>query len=139
MTSKTSPKVSPDNVEFEVLKSRIKLGNEKLWKAWEQIKGIAHETKEWSYQMDRWSEAKETLWLLVTELKAKHNFHDCLYIENGVKTRGCLHNQDGFFCQVCPCETDNKYWEKELMDLPGPRRAQTKTEQADFIEELGKI
>jgi len=112
----------PPNNEFEVLKSRIKLGNDKLWRAWEQIKGLVGDKEEWSNQMDRWAQAKEKLWGLIEELRQRFNFYDCLYIENGKKTKGCLHNDDGFFCQVCPCKPGNPYWEKELMALPSPGR-----------------
>ena len=112
------PEVSSADVEFEALKSRIKLGNEKLWKAWEQIRELADDKERWSQEMNRWAQAKEKLWQLVEELRQRFDFYDCLYLENGKKTRGCLHNDDGFFCQVCPCRLNNPYWEKELMGLP---------------------
>ena len=108
-----------DNQEFNELKDRIKAGNEKLYQAWCQIKELAEDKARWTQAMDRWSLAQEKLWLLVKQMQVQHNFYDCLYLdEQGKRTKGCLHNDDGFFCLVCPCRTTNPYWEKELMDLP---------------------
>jgi len=107
------------DTDLEALKARVRDGNQKLWVAWCQLKGMVHDREQWSRESERWAQAKEKLWLLIMQLREQHNFYDCLYIENGKKTRGCLHNEDGFFCQVCPCIT-NEYWEKELMNLPSP-------------------
>lgn len=127
-----------DSPEFIALKNRIIKGNDVLWRAWEQIKGLAEDEEAWSRQLDRWAQAKEKLWYLVKELRTRFGFYDCLYLdENGKKTRHCLHNADGFFCQVCPCESGNPYWEKELFDLPSPKVTHKRNEQADFIEKLG--
>lgn len=119
----SKPKVAPKQYSEEVLelKERVIRGNQKLFEAWCKIKGIVHNTKEWSAQMERWIQAKEKLWLLVKQLNEQFGFNDCLYLdENGKKIKGCLHNPDGFFCQVCPCDLNNPYWEKELMSLPSP-------------------
>ncbi len=97
------------------LRDRVIKGNNKLFAAWQQIRELAHNTEEWSAQMDRWNEAQERLHYLCLELKTK-GYHDCLYIENGKKTKLCLSNPDGFWCQVC--SSDIKYWEQELMELP---------------------
>lgn len=101
--------------EVIMLRDRVKLGNEKLFLAWQEIKKIAHDTEEWKAQMDRWSQAQEKLHLLCTELK--YNYHDCLYLdENGKKARGCLSNPNGFWCQTCPSSVP--HWQDELMSLP---------------------
>jgi len=125
--------------EVIALRDRVKLGNEKLFLAWQEIKKIAHDTEEWKVQMDKWSQAQEKLHLLCTELTYK-GFEDCLYLnEVGKKTRGCLSNPNGFWCQVCP--SIKLYWERELLDLPGPKVRVTTTnkaiEQTEFLEKLG--
>ena len=101
--------------EVLALRDRIKVGNDKLFKAWLQIRELADDKEEWSRQMDRWNEAQDKLHVLCLELKAK-GYVDCLYIENGTKMRRCLDNPDGFWCQVCP--SLRPYWEEELIDLP---------------------
>ena len=106
-------------LEVLALCDRIRLGNEKLFKVLRQIREIADDKEEWSRQMDQWKEAQEKLHSLNLELQAK-GFHDCLYLENGKKTRSCLDNPDGSWCQVCPCDPNNPYVEKELMGLPSP-------------------
>lgn len=124
--------------EVIALRDRVRLGNEKFFLAWQEIKKIAHNTDEWKAQMDRWSQAQEKLHLLCTELKY-NGFEDCLYLEDGKKTRGCLHNQNGFWC--CVCTSSYPYWERELLDLPGPKIRATVTnkgiEQTEFLEKLG--
>ena len=98
------------------LRDRVIRGNQKLFDAWMKIREIAHGTEEWSRQMDRWCEAQEKLSSLCSELKM-WDYVDCLYInEKGEKTRSCLDNPDGFWCQVCSSEYP--YWEEELMNLP---------------------
>ena len=101
--------------EVLALRDRVIKGNQKLLDAWRKIREIAHNSEEWSAQMARWHEAQERLHILCVELKAK-GYTECLYIVDGVKTKGCLSNPDGFWCQVCP--SSFRYWEKELMDLP---------------------
>lgn len=127
--------------ELLALRSRVINGNEKLFQAWLQIREIAHDSEEWSRQMELWHQAAEKLSFLCSELKLK-NFTGCLYIENGEKTKSCLSNPDGFFCQVCP--SARRYFEEEMASLPGPWRGgpkagQTKgeVEQAEFLETLG--
>lgn len=129
--------ISNPRDELKALLERVRLGNEKLWGALEQIKGLADDKDEWSRQMDRWVEAKEKLLGYVVKLKASgHN--DCLYLdEKGKKTRGCLHNADGFYCIVCPCDAGNPYWEDELMGLSSPKVTHKESEQTEFVEKLG--
>jgi len=120
------------------LRDRVIKGNDKLFAAWLQIRELAGEEKE--YQLDRWNEAQERLHYLCLELKAK-GYHDCLYLENGKRTKSCLSNPDGFWCQVCPSSVS--YWEKELMKLPGPNAPRVKQPefvpgQTEFLEKLGK-
>ncbi len=116
------PKVKPKEYSLEVLalKERVVNGNQKLFNAWNRIKELDHSTEEWANLMDKWNEAQERLHSLCQELKYK-GFDECLYLDsNNKKTKGCLKNPDGFWCQVCP--STYRYWEKELMDLPGPGR-----------------
>lgn len=96
------------------MRDRVKLGNEKLFRAWLQIRELAYDSEEWSRQMGRFSEATKKLRGLCAELKLK-GYDDCLYMENGKKTKSCLSNPDGFWCQACP--SSRKYSEEELMKL----------------------
>ena len=98
---------------LEALKARVKEGNEKLNAAWDQICKIDHKSTQWAEEVERWHQANEKLSDLCTVLKAK-GFHDCLFLENGVKTRSCF--ETGLGCRVCPSSTP--YWERELMNLP---------------------
>ena len=104
---------------LEELKARVKEGNEKLNLAWQRLVKMDHSSQRWAEEAERWHQANERLSSLCTELKLKYNFNDCLYIENGKKTRGCL--TEGLGCRVCPCSSDKNYWEKELMNLPSPK------------------
>ena len=101
-------------VEVLTLLDRAKKGNEKLFLALQQIRELADDEGEYSRQMDLWNQAQERLQGICLELKAR-GFHDCLYIENGQKTRSCLNNPDGSWCQVCP--SSRKYWEEEFDKL----------------------
>jgi len=101
------------------LRDRVALGNEKLYKAWEQMKHLEGET----YQTisDEYDKKRVLLEALCVELKA-NGYRDCLYIdENSKKTKHCLYNPDqpGWFCRVCPSE--KPYWEREMMTLPDTR------------------
>ena len=119
------------------LRDRVIKGNDVLFKAWLQIRELTGEERE--YQLDRWNEAQERLHLLCGDLKSR-GYHDCLYIENGKKTKGCLSNPDGFWCQTCPSSVP--YWEQELIALPGPTAPRVKQPefvlgQTEFLEKLG--
>jgi len=92
--------------------ARIKLGSEKLNNALNQMNAIAHNTVRWSDAMEQWHKANMLLRIYCDQLEPL-GFKDCLYIENGVKTRKCL---EGVSCRVCP--SNKNYWEKELMELP---------------------
>lgn len=105
--------------EVILLKERVVNGNQKLFNAWLKIKELDHGGEEWSKLMDKWNEAQQRLHLLCQELKYL-GFDECLYLDiNNKRTKHCLKNPDGFWCQVCP-STTRKYWEEELMNLPGP-------------------
>lgn len=110
------------NPEVLALRDRVKKGNDKLFQAWQQIRELAHDTEEWSRQMELWHQAGKKLNSLCTELKLK-GYGDCLYLENGKRMKSCLDNLDGFWCQVCPSSI--RYWDKELMSL-GERNEQRK-------------
>lgn len=94
------------------LVARVKLGNEKLGKVYDQMKEITPNTERWSSAMEQWHRANVLLKIYCDQLEWL-GFLDCLYIENGVKTRKCL---DGLGCRVCPSK--KPYWEDELMELP---------------------
>lgn len=102
---------------IEELKARIKEGNEKLNKAWHRICELDHSSPQWAEEVERWYQANEKLSMLCTELKLL-GYEDCLYIENGKKTRRCGWSDLG--CRVCPSK--RAYWEEELyggyMDRP---------------------
>ena len=98
---------------LEELKSRVREGNEKLNLAWQRLVKMDHSTPRWEEEVERWHQANERLSSLCSELKYA-GFHDCLYIVDGKKTRGCL--TEGLGCRVCP--SSKNYWESELMDLP---------------------
>ncbi|GAJ12660.1 unnamed protein product, partial [marine sediment metagenome] len=87
--------------ELLVLRDRVILGNKKLNDAWEQIKGMLHDTEEWNYQFEQWHQANEKLSVLCTQLKTM-GYEDCLYLdEKGKKIKSCL-DQGGIGCRVCP-------------------------------------
>lgn len=108
------PKQKQRSDELVALRDRVILGNQKLFDAWLKIREFAHDSAEWSRQMDRWSEAQKKLQGLCSQLKLM-GYEDCLYIKEGKKFKNCLDNPDGFWCQVCPSIIS--YWEKELQDL----------------------
>lgn len=112
----SKPKVVSREYSEEViaLRERVILGNQKLFDAWNNIKKLDHESQQWKDEFERWHQACERLSLLCTELKVK-GYEDCLYLENGKRTRSCLSNPDGFWCQVCP--STPRYWDKEFDDL----------------------
>ncbi|GAJ22288.1 unnamed protein product, partial [marine sediment metagenome] len=86
-------------LEVLALRDRVIKGNDKLFAAWQQIRELDGEEKE--YQWDRWNEGQERLHSLCLELQAK-GYHDCLYIENGKRIKSCLSETGGWWCQVCP-------------------------------------
>lgn len=110
----------PDPNALDKLRDRVKLGNEKLWQALQQIKEMAHDSAEWSRQMDRWNQAQERLHLLCQELRAR-GFNNCLYMEGKERTKTCLTQGGGTWCQVC--SSNIPYWEGEFANLGEVRRA----------------
>ena len=102
---------------LEELKARVKEGNQKLNDAWQRLVKMDHSTQRWEEEAERWHQANEKLSNLCTELKYA-GFNDCLYIEDGKKTRGCLTEGEG--CRVCP--SSKNYWEQELMSLSSPSK-----------------
>lgn len=121
--------------EVIVLRDRVIRGNDKLAKARFQIQEL-EEGEEKEHQWDRWNKAQELLRYLCSELQIK-GYSDCLFIEDGKKTKSCLSEPE---CQGCP--STRKYWSEELMALPGPNAPRNQTEfvpgQKEFLEKLGR-
>lgn len=119
-------KVTKKGYEFEVdqythetlpqLLERVKLGNDKLNKAWGDICAIKDEA--FNKAVEEWSKANVLLSCYCDQLQWL-GFKDCLYIENGKKVRKCLEPGDSLGCRVCP--SSREYWSEELMDLPSPQ------------------
>lgn len=99
--------------EVLALRDRVKAGNDKLFKAWLVIRDI-EDGEEREQQLDRWNVAQEKLYYLCLELQAK-GYEDCLYIENGKKTKTCINEADGWWCQVC--SSNHPYWREEWEKL----------------------
>ena len=104
---------------IDFLQTKCVQGNEKLYNAWEQMKGLSDDARQEADK--KYNQAIEKLDMYCSTLKA-HGFDDCLYIKNGTKTKGCLVNlnQPGWFCRACPASQSRKYWEEEMMSLPKP-------------------
>lgn len=134
----------PDQKEINELKERIKQGNLKLNRAWEQLKEIADsDHARWVEEMEKWHQANERLSALCLQLQV-WGFTDCLYIwyyddlnedlrkkaKDRVKRKELIEVKDGkackrpclvgIGCRVCPSEIE--YWGQELMDLPSGRQ-----------------
>ena len=88
---------------------RVRRGNDKLMRVWLQIRDIPDENER-KRQLGRWDEASSLLDVLCRELMYRLNYRDCLYLENGKKTKPCI-RADGSGCLVCPSETP--YWRGE--------------------------
>jgi len=128
--------------EVAALLERVKKGNDKRWAAWKVIRDV-EDTEERGELFLKWDEKVKFLNELCLDLVAK-GFNDCLYIENGKKTKGCLDNpaEPLWFCNTCPASIGGgpKYWEQELMGLPSPwkgRGVAPELEQAKFLKTLG--
>jgi len=98
-----------EDAELTTLKQRMRAGNEKLITSWPRIWDIPDE-EERAEQLKRWDEANRLLDALCMELMYRFDFHDCLYLENGRKTKPCT-DADGFCCFACP--SDKPYWHDE--------------------------
>ena len=96
--------------EVLALRDRVRQGNDKLFAAWLQIRDI-QDKDEREYQFEQWDKAKEKLNLLRLELQVR-GYRDCLYIENGRKTKRCLDEPGEWFCNTCP--SDREYWVEEM-------------------------
>lgn len=94
--------------ELEELKNRVRTGNERLITAFKQIMAGPPEKREELF--DQWHTATRKLSFYCDQLNYL-GFDDCLYIQDGVKTRKCL---EGMSCIACPSK--KKYWEDELME-----------------------
>ncbi len=101
---------SPDEV-LEALKRRLAAGNLKLIKAWEQICDLPEE--EFEPLFEQWRAASHKVQDMIVQIHAL-GFADCLYIENGVKTRKCTAKNGEFICWGCPSE--HAYWDEELFE-----------------------
>lgn len=111
-----NPVEKSPSLEVIALMERVKKGNDKLWNAWKVIRDIEDpEEKEELFR--KWHEKKDLLEFFCKELVTR-GFKDCLYIENGKKTRGCLYNPDNpeWFCNTCPAAMGGgpEYWVKEM-------------------------
>lgn len=95
--------------ELIALKQRVKAGNEKLIASWPKIWDIPDQ-EEKDEQLKRWDKANLLLDALCRELMYRFDFRDCLYIENGRKTKPCT-RADGLCCFVCP--SAKPYWRNE--------------------------
>ena len=95
--------------EIEALKNRVKIGNDKLFKAWLQIREIVN-GEEQSRQDDKWFQARDKLNNLCLELQAK-GYEDCLFTEDGKKNRLCPTEAVKYWCWVCPSKIG--YWRNE--------------------------
>ena len=100
--------------DMELL-DRVRTGNNKLYKAWKQI-------QEFSEDKDKFNELSAVWDGKVQELKKlcgrlKFVFDDCLYIQDGKKTRTCWGTMEDptLWCIVCPAES-RRYWEDELFE-----------------------
>jgi maltooligosyltrehalose synthase len=98
------------------LRERIRVGNDKLTKAWLQILDIKDKVVQ-NREDDRWYKARRKLEYLCLELQAK-GYEDCLYLdENGRKERQCPTDPTKFWCWVC--SSKKPYWrdeDKEVVD-----------------------
>ena len=90
------------DTDLIALLERVKNGNDKLWAAWRVIRDIT-DREEREELFTKWDGRVYFLNLLCKELVVK-GYIDCLYIENGIKTKSCLNNPDEpeWFCNTCP-------------------------------------
>lgn len=105
------PQPAPENVpELAALIDRVRKGNDKLWEAWKVIRDVENpEEKDALFR--KWDAKKEFLNDLCKELVFK-GYRDCLYIENGKKTKRCLDEPGEWFCNTCPSQRE--YWVEEV-------------------------
>ncbi len=90
------------DADLIALLERVKNGNDKLWAAWRVIRNVP-DPEEKADLFLKWDGRVNFLNLLCKELIVK-GYNECLYIENGIKTKACLNNPDEpeWFCNTCP-------------------------------------
>jgi hypothetical protein len=118
---------------LEDLRARVIHGNDKLIAYFTEVMKDAK-----TLDGAAFDQFIENLRQAVTKLqKIEHvleirGYHDCLYIENGVKTRSCLkEKKDGVVCWICPSRT--RYWDEELFGSV-PQRRPPKQVSGEVIE-----
>lgn len=93
---------------IEELKERIRLGNSKLNKAWDDICKMDKKSEHWKNEFEKWHLANVKLSAYCDQL-TRLGWLDCLYInEKGEKYQSCL---EALGCRVCPSTIS--YWERE--------------------------
>lgn len=106
----SAPAPKQPSPEVLALRDRVRVGNDKLNLAWPRVLAMVGEEGQ-KGELERWDKAMELLMDLCGELQNRHNYTDCLYLnEDGRKTRKCV-DERGFFCMVCP--SARKYWMEE--------------------------
>ncbi len=118
-----------DKSEVEELKARVRLGNEKLCKAWDQLVEMDHTKPEWDVGFKQWGLACDKLRRYCDQLQWL-GFSDCVFIIEGKKTRRCLSHR--LSCIACP-STNRSYWETEFAALPGESDKEIKTEAPKLL------
>jgi hypothetical protein len=103
------------NATKEELLIRVKNGNEKLMAYYEQIKTQKNDP-EWDKMVDNLHVAVDRMKQICDFLVFK-GYDDCLYIENGKRTRSCVIGDDRP-CWVCPSKRN--YAEEEMFEGEKP-------------------
>lgn len=122
--------------ENMALLTRVRNGNLKLIKAWPQIIRNPSDADFAKLSLEFY-QAKAKLEGLCQELQAR-GYHDCLYLENGVKTQRCDGWPNSQMCKVCPSEID--YFAAELFggEPPVRRHLPQREKQGEVIMEFLK-
>jgi hypothetical protein len=141
-----SGKLTPEEVKLfnelqnstqEQLLTRVRNGNNKLMDHFAQIQA-EKDNATWEKMLDNHHALVERLSFICDFLVSK-GYHDCLYVENGVRTRTCLNSRNDYIvCWVCPSTT--AYWSTELFGVDEkqvyvPGRHGKKT--MEFLKALG--
>ncbi|MDD5060759.1 MAG: hypothetical protein PHN44_00565 [Candidatus Marinimicrobia bacterium] len=124
-------------MSVSALLERVRKGNDRLMEHYAEIMP-EKDTDTWNKLIDNFLLASGRLSLLCDVLASK-GYRDCLYMENGKRTRTCLtQRKDTIVCWACP--SDRKYWSEELFgtkDLPVYRSGRG-AEVMKFLKEAGK-
>ena len=135
------------NSKRDALAERVRLGNEKLWRARTQLMSVcdAGDVVNWRISWDNYRNAEIKLTMLCEELKIL-GFNKCFYLNEatGQRSRKCLTNPDGFSCIACPANQAQQevYFADELFDVPARPAKTTQPVNITNIpgrEELMKI